>query len=197
MTLSFLLQLREIAKVLDPKGNKKPAFASFYTGIQLGFFIICLQVYFWSNLKSMYRMYVEHRLEFRKHICNLTCLHLMTLVALVNMIYASVLWQGIWMCKIEQDKFQGVDLDEDSICVKYLNVKYREADVYSMLSWVQNIILELFPIWSFLLFYKPHDCFRCLGKDPDRIFSSFQLNKAEINSRKMVAKFGSRTTTII
>ena len=33
------------------------------------------------------------------------------------------------------------------------------------------ILMRTVPMISFLLLNKPHDCYRCLGKDPDRIFS--------------------------
>lgn len=50
----------------------------------------------------------------------------------------------------------------------------------------------LVPVVFFLLIDKPHDCFQCLGKDPDRIYSSFQLKKSERIARKMFAKYSSK-----
>ena len=37
--------------------------------------------------------------------------------------------------------------------------------------WLKTAAISLPVIWAFFLLDKPHDCFRCLGKDPDRIFS--------------------------
>jgi len=34
-------------------------------------------------------------------------------------------------------------------------------------------LVLIFPIIVFSLFYVPHDCFHCLGKDPDRRYSIF------------------------
>ena len=34
-------------------------------------------------------------------------------------------------------------------------------------------LLFLFPFGVFLVFNKPHDCFKCLGKDPRRRYSIF------------------------
>ena len=45
--------------------------------------------------------------------------------------------------------------------------------------WIVKFFFYLFPIWAFFLFNDPHDCFRCLGKDPDRIFSIKQYNRDE------------------
>ena len=35
------------------------------------------------------------------------------------------------------------------------------------------IVCELIPFVIYFLLQKPHDCFVCLGKDPDRRFSMF------------------------
>ena len=40
-------------------------------------------------------------------------------------------------------------------------------------------MVELIPFLTFYLLDRPHDCFECLGKDPDRIYSSLQLTKLE------------------
>ena len=37
-----------------------------------------------------------------------------------------------------------------------------------------NIILML-PLIAYFWLNDPHDCYTCLGKDPDRIYSRFQL----------------------
>ena len=50
-------------------------------------------------------------------------------------------------------------------------------------------MLLLLPVLVFFIFDDPHDCFTCLGKDPDRIYSSFQLTLEERIRRKMVAKY--------
>ena len=49
------------------------------------------------------------------------------------------------------------------------------------------------PVQAFLLLSEPHDCFRCFGKDPNRIYSQYQLSKFERLERRMTQKFGSKT----
>ena len=56
--------------------------------------------------------------------------------------------------------------------------------------WLVKTITYLVPIWAFFILDKPHDCFRCLGKDPDRIFSIDQYRKDEIVALKMRNKYG-------
>jgi len=58
-------------------------------------------------------------------------------------------------------------------------------------------ILELIPFLVFYFLDHPHDCFRCLGKDPDRIYSGLQLTKCERAERKMFVKYGMRSSQAI
>ena len=44
---------------------------------------------------------------------------------------------------------------------------------------INTVFVYLLPVWAFLAFTEPHDCYKCLGKDPDRNFSIFQLSRAE------------------
>ena len=55
-----------------------------------------------------------------------------------------------------------------------------------------SVMLGLLPFVIFFLLDRPHDCFVCLGKDPDRIYSVFQLKKEERNARNMFAKYSVR-----
>lgn len=50
----------------------------------------------------------------------------------------------------------------------------------------------LLPVVAFLLLNKPHDCYACLGKDPDRIYSSYQLTRGERAHMKLMARFNAR-----
>ena len=48
----------------------------------------------------------------------------------------------------------------------------RSSLEFSQLQLMYDLTV-LLPVVTFLLFDDPHDCFACLGKDPDRIYSSF------------------------
>ena len=56
--------------------------------------------------------------------------------------------------------------------------------------WVKDIFMYILPFWAFFLLNTPHDCFRCLGKDPDRPFSITQYKRHEIFDLKMTQKYG-------
>ena len=49
---------------------------------------------------------------------------------------------------------------------------------------------QLIVVWVFFIFERPHDCFICFGKDPDRKYSIHQYTQSELIDRKMVQKFG-------
>ena len=47
----------------------------------------------------------------------------------------------------------------------------------------------LLPVIAFFIFNTPHDCYTCLGKDPDRNYSIYQLSLEERARRKFLSKF--------
>eukprot|EP00353_Schmidingerella_taraikaensis_P011285 CAMPEP_0185590058 /NCGR_PEP_ID=MMETSP0434-20130131/59349_1 /TAXON_ID=626734 ORGANISM="Favella taraikaensis, Strain Fe Narragansett Bay" /NCGR_SAMPLE_ID=MMETSP0434 /ASSEMBLY_ACC=CAM_ASM_000379 /LENGTH=77 /DNA_ID=CAMNT_0028213933 /DNA_START=231 /DNA_END=464 /DNA_ORIENTATION=- len=53
-------------------------------------------------------------------------------------------------------------------------------------------MIFLFPILVFFALNEPHDCYECLGKDPDRIYSSFQMTFEERALWQVRAKFNSK-----
>ena len=57
-------------------------------------------------------------------------------------------------------------------------------------TWIDEALVFLMPIWAFFLLNSAHDCFKCLGKDPDRIFSISQFTKDERFARQMKQKYG-------
>ena len=84
--------------------------------------------------------------------------------------------------------FQG----EDSYCIGILeyfekfSINYQVASLQFALYYEQLIL----PVVVFLMFDDPHDCFTCLGKDPERKYSRFQLTIEERRNRRMIARFG-------
>ena len=79
-----------------------------------------------------------------------------------------------------------VDFHKTGMCGYVLGNRYYER--FSLVEWCSNLI-HLLPIVAFLALNEPHDCYTCLGKDPDRIFSQFQLTIDERKNRKYLAKF--------
>ena len=61
-------------------------------------------------------------------------------------------------------------------------------------SWLQTCLVDLPVFWAFFLLDNPHDCFRCLGKDPDRIFSITQYTSYDLLLLKCEQKYGKKRT---
>ena len=84
--------------------------------------------------------------------------------------------------------------DEEGLCNYFYTDLDEKADdpqwVAGGLEWMN--LMMLLPVTLFLLLDNPHDCFVCLGKDPDRIYSIFQLSKEVRIKRKMKAKYNDR-----
>ena len=55
---------------------------------------------------------------------------------------------------------------------------------------VHQTISYILPAIAFFLLNKPHDCFKCFGKDPDRVFSISQLTKQEQTALRLKQKYG-------
>ena len=52
------------------------------------------------------------------------------------------------------------------------------------------IMFEVLPFIFYFILKQPHDCFICLGKDPLRRFSMFQLTREELRNREFQVKYG-------
>ena len=66
-------------------------------------------------------------------------------------------------------------------------VSFKAKQNFSLM-FLCTTVVELIPFLMFFLLDRPHDCFVCLGKDPDRIYSIFQLKTEERIERKMFPK---------
>ena len=70
-------------------------------------------------------------------------------------------------------------LDESAdLCLDIFSVEMTSDLSAKLYFWF--IVLEMMPFIFFFLLNRPHDCFICLGKDPLRRFSVFQLTSEEI-----------------
>lgn len=149
-----------------------------------------------TSISLMQSMYKHHRFEFKNHIKPMLLLFMATEISVI--------------CQLEQLWFQlyhsycsnGDLKDNEAVLAKgeegLCNYFYSELDekvddphwVAGVLEW--STFMILLPVTLFLLFDNPHDCFVCLGKDPDRIYSIFQLSKEVRVKRKMKAKYNDR-----
>ena len=74
----------------------------------------------------------------------------------------------------------------DALCWQLITQVFNPFNAHQFyITYSTTAFLFLIPFFIFLAFNKPHDCFKCLGKDPERRYSIFQFNKFEREQRRM------------
>ena len=152
-------------------------------------------------------MYKYHRLEYYNHRKSKIALLLTTYVSIMILfgLIVCAFYTSICMAAHEEwhkdspEAAAFYDLDDKQlpqvgICTFYVGEWLREAESeYNKrnmsLIYFGMTLLELIPFLAFFIFNRPHDCFICLGKDPERIYSSLQLTTQEQESRRMWVKY--------
>ena len=89
------------------------------------------------------------------------------------------------------DEYYAMNDGQHGLCSYYFSSvvnTYGSQDRFGAYFAYLDLVI-LIPVLTFLAFDKPHDCFTCLAKDPDRNYSIFQLSLEERVRRKMMAKF--------
>ena len=80
-------------------------------------------------------------------------------------------------CLSNREEIVGSLLDPQAICHYVFPDNFGRR--YFDLMFLSNDLMQILQIIAFLIFNNPHDCYKCLGKDPDRIYSRFQLSKEQ------------------
>ena len=97
----------------------------------------------------------------------------------------------IYVCRIRNWAPDEQEADPNSLCAYVHEVTNNSRiGTDSILGDLYFDLVTIIPFWAFLLFRNPHDCFKCLGKDPERNYSKFQYKRAEIKRLRYRAKFG-------
>ena len=166
--------------------------------------IIILAYYNATVLSFMQQMYKYHRFEFKKHISSMLVLFITSEISLLLFFWMQVRGFYELFCiraKVEDDfaMYDYKSKTDISFCTVAIMspISWRKYDKpYGSIQLFVDLVV-LLPVVTFLLFDNPHDCFTCLGKDPDRIYSSFQLSFQERFRRKMKAKYSSAQINVI
>ena len=129
-------------------------------------------------------MYRYHRLEFYNHRKRIIALLFTTSASLLLLFIFAVMGFYLTFCMAEisemhvgEDGDKEAAFESDGICGWYTdgfeNVLLSDnSKQYLSLMFFLTIAIELVPLLAFFALDQPHDCFVCLGKDPDRIYSS-------------------------
>ena len=151
----------------------------------MGNFVVTLVVYNSTAIHLIYEMYTYHRLAFWEHVRSLVSLFLATEVTLLSILLTQAILVFRAGCMLTAGHLGN---DYGGVCeIQDLEHYY---DKFGILNFSGNLV-TLLPTIAFLALNKPHDCYVCLGKDPERVYSRFQLNLEERTRRKIQAKLSS------
>ena len=158
------------------------ALVYYYFGISTAVLII----YNSSTFFLWWEMRNCHKMAFKLHFWPNLVLFLITEVTFLNYLISQILIILRFICNHSENQ-----LDElyAGYCPRTDLSSFTEHFTFVN---INNNMNYLLPIIAFLLCNKPHDCYTCLGKDPDRNYSIYQLSQEERTKRKFRSKF-SRT----
>ena len=148
--------------------------------------VLCMQEYFFGATTFIGTMYHEHRYEFRRHAFQLVILSTAILCSLLSSLFGFYFISVVVGCLFTQTTM-GLEQSVDE-CLGIFSVGMNSDLSAKLYFWF--IVFEMVPFIFFFILNRPHDCFMCLGKDPDRRFSVFQLTKEELQQREHQVKYG-------
>ena len=170
----------------------------FFAGVDLKYIVIAqmstfiatlvlvTQEYFFGAMTFIISMYRLHRFEFARHVSRFTVLTVAILLSLLSSLFGFYFITVITSCLVTQTNMgneQKVDL-----CFSIFSIEMSANLAAEFYFWF--IVFEVLPFIFFFSLKQPHDCFRCLGKDPIRRFSMFQLTREETRNREFSVKYG-------
>ena len=71
------------------------------------------------------------------------------------------------------DWYPFVEQERQGMCITVFKIFKGKTFQQFVYVYIRINILLLVPVVAFMIFDDPHDCFMCIGKDPDRPYSKF------------------------
>jgi len=171
----------------------------FYTVMSLQFLIgqnillLLLLIYIVTGFNLLMNMYKFHRLEYYNHSTRKIAKLLTTFASGFILFFIVLTMFYIGYCNAEAYEIYNYKI-KNGFEQAYPNPFYdrgKKDFCSSLIDWNRHnlgqdfrdgkvklyyffsVLLELLPFLTFFWLDEPHDCFVCLGKDPDRVYSVF------------------------
>ena len=186
-----------------------------------GLLTMTIAAYSNSTSSLIINIYKSHRLAFGTHIKSLVGLFSATVLSLTSFLILQLINSRYIVCSYGSEPMNGIpeeivdpkSVQQDSTSSFDIVKRYQsqssnqstycgstdyspkpDSDIYTSYGWFEFYILSmvLLPVFIFMILNDPHDCYKCLGKDPDRVYSRFQLNLMERTRRILRAKYNKR-----
>ena len=164
-----------------------------YKLVELNIFNLLYYIGIMASITSIYnctvinlivKMYKYRRFEFQNHFKRMLLIYFATIASQIFIILCSAMALYYEMCENgsflhsrdfpDHHPFYNED-DPVGICASVIPIVKELNESYGTFSWIYIVtdITMLIPVLTFICLDKPHDCFACLGKDPDRNYSIF------------------------
>ena len=132
-------------------------------------FVLAIHEYFFGAVTFILTMFKLHRFEFERHACRTILLSSAILLSILSSLFGFYFTIVVSSCLIAQGNM-GI-INKLDLCFNIFPVNLNPEISARLYFWF--ISFELLPFIFYFILDKPHDCFICLGKDPDRRFSKF------------------------
>ena len=153
--------------------------------------VLTFQEYTCFSVTRLRLMRQLHRFEYSRHVCSTLSLHLAQVFSIAYGIIGFFALTLTSACVESEMSYLDVhDLPAHDICSDFFTSARSLTPDRACATYLGFILAELLPFVFYFWLNEPHDCFQCLGKDPDRRFSIFQLTRRENLIRQLQVKFG-------
>ena len=174
------------------------SFANLYFVVGL---VFVTSAYISTEVPLLRDMRKFHRFEYEKHSSRMLVIFVITTLSLCSVIlfetgvfYSYVCAYGFFINGEDQLAIFDPFVDKPGMCLffdEYYIKMFGTTQNIGFVLWIVDFTILIPPVTFFFL-DNPHDCFVCFGKDPDRIYSIFQLTREDRTNRKLKARLGSK-----
>ena len=150
----------------------------------MGLYAMAISIYQSTALQFGWELFKYHRLAYSTHIRSFVGLFITTEATLIGLFLGQAIGLASYFCEVTEEQldsmFSGIcdgRNDDDDWSEHALRVAMLAGNFLFML-----------PMLTFFWLNEPHDCYVCLGKDPERLYSRFQLTLEDRAKRRLRAK---------
>ena len=166
---------------------------TFEAGYLVLLFVILSNAFCSSMIRLIRIIYKWHRMAFRTHVKQLVVLSVITMGCIIWLITVQlILFYGCICVYYEDNEAMVSTVGDHSFCSFFetvINKTVRNnSNMWGYLNTMDSIAM-LTAVIAFYALENPHDCFACFGKDPDRVYSGFQMTLEDRIARRYFARF--------
>ena len=163
--------------------NEMPTYLLWVNIYQGGLLVAAVSIYQSTALQFIIMLYKQHYSAFKTHYKRLMGLFLTLMITLLIMFWYQS--SGYWnmFCNAQFNEMDDGDVPTSSyfesggLCEMYRKTFWKFDSLE--FQYLGSNLMFMVPMFAYFWLNKPHDCYTCLGKDPDRIYSGFQLTFEE------------------